>query len=239
MASKGYITIPDWMNDLDIDVYETIILATIYGFSQDGDSRFSGSQNYLARKAKCSRRKVIKCLENLIGRGLIKKFDLYRGGVHFCEYTYINQESAYQGCEQGSQGVNEMHRGCEQDSHNNKEDNKDNKIYNESRSSFVKPTLQEIAEYCKQRGNNVNPETFYNHYESNGWMVGKNRMKNWKAAIHTWENSDRERRASGSGKPFSSRKESVFEQNLKMVDQMFGTNMHSQAYGNKEVADEQ
>lgn len=54
----------------------------------------------------------------------------------------------------------------------------------------VKPTLQEIKDYCSERKNRVNPEKFFDHYESNGWKVGKNSMKNWKAAVRKWEGSD-------------------------------------------------
>lgn len=55
---------------------------------------------------------------------------------------------------------------------------------------FVKPTLEEVAAYCESRGNSVNPQKFFNHYESNGWKVGKNPMKDWKAAVRTWEQSE-------------------------------------------------
>lgn len=52
---------------------------------------------------------------------------------------------------------------------------------------FVKPTLSEIEQYCIERKNNVNAEQFYDYYESNGWKVGKNAMKDWKACVRTWE----------------------------------------------------
>jgi hypothetical protein len=52
---------------------------------------------------------------------------------------------------------------------------------------FVKPTLAEVQAYCRERNNNVDPESFIAYYESNGWKVGKNPMKNWKSAIVTWE----------------------------------------------------
>ncbi len=54
---------------------------------------------------------------------------------------------------------------------------------------FVKPTIIDIKEYCKERKNNVDCETFFDFYESNGWKVGKNSMKNWKASVRTWEKS--------------------------------------------------
>nr|DAT88964.1 MAG TPA: DnaD like replication protein [Caudoviricetes sp.] len=58
------------------------------------------------------------------------------------------------------------------------------------RKRFEKPTLSEIKEYCIERNNNVDAQHFYDYYESNGWKVGKNAMKNWQAAVRTWERSE-------------------------------------------------
>ena len=58
------------------------------------------------------------------------------------------------------------------------------------RKRFEKPTLSEIKQYCIERNNNVNAAHFYDYYESNGWKVGKNSMKDWKAAVRTWERSE-------------------------------------------------
>ena len=52
---------------------------------------------------------------------------------------------------------------------------------------FAKPNIEEIQEYCTDRGNFVDAAKFYDYYSSNGWKVGKNPMKDWKAAIRTWE----------------------------------------------------
>ena len=57
---------------------------------------------------------------------------------------------------------------------------------------FIKPTVAEIAEYCCSISSIINPETFFNFYESKDWYVGKNKMKNWKAAIRTWEIKERQ-----------------------------------------------
>ena len=63
-------------------------------------------------------------------------------------------------------------------------------------TNFVKPTLQEVEAYCTQRNNFVDAQRFLDFYESKGWMIGKNRMKDWKASVRTWEkNSDRRSRA--------------------------------------------
>ncbi len=62
---------------------------------------------------------------------------------------------------------------------------------NNREGRFTPPTLQEVAAYCMSRHNSVNPEQFIDFYTSKGWMVGKNKMKDWKAAIRTWENRDK------------------------------------------------
>lgn len=68
---------------------------------------------------------------------------------------------------------------------------KDKEIVKEKKTKrFTKPTLEEIKSYCSERNNNVNPERFLDYYESNGWRVGKNPMKDWKAAIRTWERNE-------------------------------------------------
>ena len=54
---------------------------------------------------------------------------------------------------------------------------------------FQRPSFEEVKAYCNERHNNVNPQAWIDHYESNGWKVGKNPMKDWKAAVRTWENS--------------------------------------------------
>lgn len=58
---------------------------------------------------------------------------------------------------------------------------------------FQKPTLEEVTEYCIERNNDVNPQSFIDYYESNGWKVGQNPMKDWKAAVRTWENNEKKR----------------------------------------------
>ena len=55
---------------------------------------------------------------------------------------------------------------------------------------FTAPTLEEVKAYCEERKNNVDPERFINYYTANGWKVGKNPMKDWKAAVRTWERND-------------------------------------------------
>lgn len=63
----------------------------------------------------------------------------------------------------------------------------DNNKLLSTKKVFVKPTLEEVKQYCLERKNNIDAETFIDFYESKGWYVGKNKMKDWKATIRTWE----------------------------------------------------
>ena len=69
----------------------------------------------------------------------------------------------------------------------------DNKILsNKTKNNkvFRKPQIDNIKEYCLERKNNIDAVRFFDYYESKGWMIGKNKMKNWKAAIRTWESRE-------------------------------------------------
>jgi len=57
---------------------------------------------------------------------------------------------------------------------------------NKSRG-FTPPTLEEVAAYCQERNNGVDPQKWYDFYAAKGWMIGKNKMKDWKATVRTWE----------------------------------------------------
>lgn len=63
---------------------------------------------------------------------------------------------------------------------------------------FIPPTLDEVIAYCNERNNGIDPESFIDFYESKGWMVGKNKMKDWKAAVRTWEKHDNKQQSKGS-----------------------------------------
>jgi len=65
----------------------------------------------------------------------------------------------------------------------------DNKEKNEN-NTFKPPTANDVRSYCLERNNFVNAETFIDFYESKGWMVGKNKMKDWKACVRTWEKTN-------------------------------------------------
>ena len=63
---------------------------------------------------------------------------------------------------------------------------------NIGRKRFAKPTLTDVQAYCAERGNTVDAQKFVDYYESNGWRVGKNAMKDWRAAVRTWERNNQQ-----------------------------------------------
>lgn len=105
-------------------------------------------------------------------------------------------------------GDNRMHNKRtteeQQKATNNNENNDNNDNKKEvTKKRFKKPTVKEIKNYCDERLNQINPDKFFNYYEANGWKVGKNSMKDWKAAIRTWEGNDTKKQS----KPTSTSRE--------------------------------
>nr|DAH18538.1 MAG TPA: DNA-binding domain protein [Caudoviricetes sp.] len=66
---------------------------------------------------------------------------------------------------------------------------------------FVKPTAEDVRAYCAERGNCVDAQAFVDFYEAKGWKVGSSPMKDWKAAVRTWEKRDAERKQAAMSRP--------------------------------------
>jgi hypothetical protein len=80
------------------------------------------------------------------------------------------------------------------------ENNKEGKEGKEGKEKSIPPIFSDVQSYCQERGNIVDPQRWFDHYTANGWMVGKNKMKDWKAAIRTWEkNSQSNKNNFGDG----------------------------------------
>lgn len=215
MGNRGtYTAIQDWMLDLKLDVWETIAYAVIFGFSQDGESTFTGSLAYLSRKMMCSRAKTINALKHLVELGLVQKISIIRNGVKFCEYRAYLPEMG--GISEIPGSISQIPGGSISGRPNNKviENIEENKEENNNKGRFVIPTIQEVSNYCRERGNSVDPQRFIDYYSANGWMVGKNKMKDWKAAVRTWEAN----RKTQPRQTYQPRQESIFEANARIAE---------------------
>ena len=221
---KGiWIPIEIWQ-DRTLSWNEKILLMEIDSFTSKGHECYI-SNEYIAELLGVTDRCARKYLSHLKDVGYLRevRFD---GRKRYVEST-ISFRAEWNDCS-GQGGSSVPHT-------DNNEYINNNSLYKRGSSHFQKPSIDAIREYCASRGNNVDADQFFNFYESKGWVVGKSPMKDWKAAIRTWEKREKE----VPQRKRATHKESVLEHNLKVMDQMFGTNMHEQAYGKKEVYDEQ
>ena len=221
---KGiWIPIEIWQ-DKSLSWNEKILLMEIDSFTAK-DRECYISNEYIAELLGVTDRCARKYLSHLLQLGLIRvvKFD---GRKRYVEST-ISFQAEWNICSR-QDGVSVPHT-------DNNEYINNNSLYKRESSRFQKPSIEEIRQYCSSRNNSVDPEQFFNFYESKGWTIGKSPMKDWRAAVRTWEK--REKEVPQRKREF--RRESVLEHNFKVMDQMFGTNLHAQAYGKKEVNDEQ
>jgi predicted transcriptional regulator len=165
---------------------EMLLYALIYSYS-DGGSAFYGSTEYLAKRLGSSKSRIIKVLNEMVSKGLIIKKTSGRFNFYVTNFNYV--------CNTDEPPVSVEHpERCHIDTEssvtptpNNINNNINNNI---TAKRFVKPTVEEVRAYCKERNNNVDAEKFISHYDSNGWKVGKTPMKDWKGAVRTWEKND-------------------------------------------------
>lgn len=223
---KGiWIPIEIWQNR-SLSWNEKILLMEIDSFTAK-DRECYISNEYIAELLGVSVSWASKCLSHLLELGFVRvvKFD---GRKRYVESTIQFKADL---------NVSSMQDGTKVPHTDNNEyiNINNNSLYKKGSTRFQKPTIEEIRQYCLEKGYNVDAEQFFNFYESKGWLVGKSPMQNWRAAVCTWIKREKEI----PQRKRESRKESTFEHNLKVMDQMFGTDIHSQAYGKKEVYDEQ
>ena len=109
--------------------------------------------------------------------------------------TILNWQSYQFSEQQSEQQVNNKRTTSEQQVNTNKNDknvkNDKNERSKDNSSRFTPPTLTELTSYIVDNKYQVNPETFINHYEAVGWKVGKNKMKDWKAAVRGWHSRNK------------------------------------------------
>lgn len=207
MSASNYLVIQDWMiEELKLKGMDLIIYAIIFGFSQDEKSGFVGSQKYLAFWCNSSIRGVQKSLNKLTQNGLIYKSDSGLRTRSIDELSSLKSEQS--SCEQDEQSS------CQDElsSPNNIDNifilkekiNKKEKLDadDDEKKRFKIPSVIEIASYCRKRNNSIDAQRFFDFYESKGWMIGKNKMKDWKAAVRTWENQEKKIRQSNDTLPY-------------------------------------
>jgi len=129
-----------------------------------------------------SRHKVADFLNSLQSARMAKIESDTKGTV-----ITIANYSVYQDCET-TEGTQKGHR---RDTEGHKQEDKNNKKEEEEsiekKKRFAPPSLDEVKAYCLERKNSIDPAVFIDFYAAKGWMVGKSKMKDWRAAVRTWE----------------------------------------------------
>lgn len=219
LKNDNYVLIHGWMvNKLGLSGNDLLIYAIIFGFSQDGDGCFSGKRQYLADWCGSSERAVSRNLKNLLDKGLIEQ--IYKSiDCHDVRYRVTDTRDIMSGepvtkCQGASdkmsgglvsncQGAHDKMSGVYIDNKIDKlEDNKIDKIVvdQSTPAPFKIPTIEAVKTFAERHGKAVvDPVTFYEYYQANGWKVGKNKMKDWRAAFRMWESREKGARPSGSG----------------------------------------
>jgi len=122
---------------------------------------------------------ISKWVNELISNGYISSYYTYKGGTKEIDRRYL---SILKG------GIKENDKGGIKENFKDNNTKVNNNItYSNNKGRFKKPTINDINDYCKQRSNTIDAETFFDFYESKDWKVGKTKMKDWKACVRTWE----------------------------------------------------
>ncbi len=145
------------------------------------NGKCTASTQYFATLYNVSKTSIQNWLKILEDNKFINRHNTYKEGTKEILYRYINLI------------VTPTQKKLSTPTQNKLRDNINTKVYNNNNTTysnkgrFKKPDLLDIKNYCLERKNNVDAEAFIDFYDSKDWKIGKNKMKDWKAAIRTWE----------------------------------------------------
>ena len=136
------------------------------------------SNRYFSELYGKSKGSISGWINELVKYGYISTEYTYKVGTKEIEYRYIKILKG---------GIIENEHALLKKTLKNNTTSTNNNITYSNKERFKKPNKIEIENYCLERKNSINFETFYDFYESKNWMIGKSKMKDWKASIRTWE----------------------------------------------------
>ena len=122
---------------------------------------------------------ISKWISELTANGYLSTTYTYKEGTKEIDRRYIRILKG---------GIKEKDReGIKEKFKDNNTKVNNNITYSNNKARFKKPDVNEIADYCLERKNGIDAETFFDFYESKNWFIGKSKMKSWKACVRTWE----------------------------------------------------
>lgn len=193
MKRENFVDIAGWMvTDLGLHGDRLIAYAIVYGMTQDGCGWYCGGRAYIAEWLGCGEKKAGRILSELTDEGLIvRESNPGRSGINY----------RYQAAQRGqtspiNRAENALSLG--QDVPINRAENAhittkgDLKVATKGRGGcFTPPTRDEVEAYAAEKGWSGFPvDRFIAYYESNGWMVGRVKMRSWRAAMSNWWHRD-------------------------------------------------
>ena len=142
------------------------------------------SNRYFSELYGKSKGSISGWINELVKYGYISTEYTYKVGTKEIEYRYIKILKG---------GIIENEHALLKKTLKNNTTSTNNNITYSNKERFKKPNKIEIKVYCVERQNNIDAEAFYDFYESKNWYIGKNKMKDWKAAVRTWESRDKKK----------------------------------------------
>lgn len=202
-----------WMRtELNLSGTELSLYAILYGFSQDGESQYSGSIPYLSEWLGVSRVTIHNSINSLMKKGLVKRhkdtpdhscYQAFRcpqnlqvdgqsSGDGVLKNLTGDVKNLNRGCKNSKQGVlKNLTGGVKNLNTDNIEDTIEKKIVDTiergGKAPKAPPSYEEVVEYIREHHPGVSPEKFYSYYEARGWHLGGGqKVKNWKALARNW-----------------------------------------------------
>ena len=173
-----YSYIPAHVRYADITPNAKLLYAEITALLQMNGVCFASNQ-YFSKLYNKNKVTISRWISELKRNGFIKISFTYKEGSNEIANRYI--QICYEGISKNDKGVlTKMLK-------NNNTINNNNTTYSNKEERFKKPTLDDVKNYCILRKNNIDAEAFIDFYESKNWQIGKNKMKDWKACVRTWE----------------------------------------------------
>ena len=141
------------------------------------NGKCTASTEYFCRLYEVSRVSIQKWLKNLEENNHIRRVNIYKQGskqILTRVITLVNTPSKEKLTDNTNINITNT-----------------NLTDSNKKALFKKPTLVEVKNYCILRKNNIEAEAFIDFYESKDWLIGKNKMKDWKACVRTWESREK------------------------------------------------
>ena len=179
MTKPNYFAnIPAHVRYSDITPNAKLLYAEITALLQMNGVCFA-SNKYFSTLYNKNKTTISRWISELKQKGFIKITYTYKEGTREIENRYI--QICYDGISKNERGV------LAKMLKSNNTINNTNLTDSNKKGRFKKPTIDEVKNYCILRKNNIDAEAFIDFYESKNWQIGKNKMKDWKACVRTWE----------------------------------------------------